>query len=115
MPRKRALLNLRADHSVKNVLGAKMAAWLTMLMSAFSMVSFDTAVTLTGIFWMSSGSFWAVTFTVGILKRYGSSCGAGACVCVAVGCAAVPPACAAAGNDEHKVISRAAEGNSARE
>src|SRR5262245_9220424 len=29
MPRKRALLNLRADHSVKNVLGAKIAASLT--------------------------------------------------------------------------------------
>ena len=39
MPRNRALLSFRADHSVKKVLGAKIAASLTMWMAALSMVS----------------------------------------------------------------------------
>ena len=73
MPRKRALLNLRAVHSVKTVLGARMAASLTRRMPAASMVSRVTAVTLTGTFWRSAGSFCAVTVTVGILKRRVSS------------------------------------------
>ena len=74
MPRKRALLSFRAVHSVKKVFGAKIAASLTMWMPAFSIVSCETAVTLTGIFCLSSGSFCAVTVTVGIRKRKSSSC-----------------------------------------
>ena len=73
MPRKRALLNLRAVHSVNTVLGARMAASLTSRMPAASMVSRVTAVTLTGTFCRSSGSFCAVTVTVGILNRRMSS------------------------------------------
>src|SRR5262245_50497890 len=38
-------------------------------MPAPSIVSLDTAVTLTGTFCLSSGSFWAVTVTVGTRKR----------------------------------------------
>jgi hypothetical protein len=41
-------------------------------MPADSIVSFETAVTLTGTFCLSSGSFWAVTVTVGMRKRSGS-------------------------------------------
>ena len=73
MPRMRALLNLRAVPSVKIVLGDRIAASLTSLMPAASIVSRVTAVTLTGTFWRSSGSFCAVTVTVGILKRRVSS------------------------------------------
>ena len=73
MPRKRALLSFLADHSVKKVFGAKIAASLTMWMPALSMVSFDTAVTLTGTFCLSSGSFCAVTVTVGMRKRIAGS------------------------------------------
>ena len=73
MPRKRALLSFLADHSVKTVLGAKIAASLTMWMPAPSMVSFGTAVTLTGTRCLSSGSFWASTVTVGMRKRIAGS------------------------------------------
>src|SRR6187397_442291 len=73
MPRTRALLNLRAVLSVKIVFGDRIAASLTSLIPAASMVSRVTAVTLTGTFWRSSGSFCAVTVTVGILKRRMSS------------------------------------------
>src|SRR6187455_1026277 len=52
-----------------------MAASLTMWMPAFSIVVSGTAVTLSGSFCLSSGSFWAVTVTVGISKRSGSSWG----------------------------------------
>ena len=58
---------------MKKVFGAKIAASLTMWMPAFSIVVCETAVTLTGIFCLSSGSFCAVTVTVGIWKRSGSS------------------------------------------
>src|SRR5262245_42711001 len=74
MPRNRALLSFRADHSVKYVFGAKIAASLTMWMAALSMVSLGTAVTLAGTLCMSSGSFCAVTVTVGMRNRRASSC-----------------------------------------
>ena len=86
MPRNRALLSLRAENSVKYVLGAKIAASLTQWISASSMVFSVTAVTLTGTFCLSSGVFWAVTVTAGIDSRIESSCdgdegdvGAGVC------------------------------------
>ena len=88
MPRNRALLNLRAVNSEKNVFGAKIAASLTMRAPESASVCFDTAVTLTGTFWASSGSFVAVTVTVGSFVRRMPSSGSG---CAVAGC------CAAAG------------------
>ena len=86
IPRNRALLSFRAENSVKIVLGAKSAASLTMRIPARSIVSFETAVTLTGSFCASSGSFCAVTVTGGNATRSGSSgtgCDAAACPAVA--------------------------------
>ena len=76
MPRKRALLSLRAVNSLKNVFGAYCAASLTLRTPALSSVSRVTAVTLTGASWMFSGSFSALTVTVGSRKRIvpSSSC-----------------------------------------
>ena len=48
MPRNRGLLSFRAVNSVNETFGAKIAASLTMRMPARSIVSADTAVTLTG-------------------------------------------------------------------
>ena len=69
MPRKRALLSLRAVNSLKNVFGAYCAASLTLSTPAFSIVSRVTAVTLTGASWTFSGSFSARTVTVGRRSR----------------------------------------------
>ncbi len=80
MPRMRELLSLRAVNSVNETLGAKIAASLTMRMPALSMVSAETAVTLTGSFRASSGSFCAVTVTEGTVTRTSGSSGP----CVAV-------------------------------
>src|SRR6185503_1096225 len=76
MPRKRALLSLRAVNSLKKVFGAYCAASLTLSTPAFSMVSWVTAVTLTGASWTFSGSFCARTVTVGRRTRIvpSSSC-----------------------------------------
>src|SRR5262245_47718421 len=60
-PRKRGLLSLRAVNSLKNVFGANHPAWLTLLNASAVNVSFATAVTLTGRFAGSSGSFCAAT------------------------------------------------------
>src|SRR6266850_2600481 len=60
-PRNRGLLSLRAVNSLKKVLGANQPAWLTLLSPAAVNVSLDTAVTLTGRFAGSCGSFCAVT------------------------------------------------------
>ncbi len=57
MPRNLGLLSFLAVNSVKLTFGAKMPASLTIRMPAWSMVSADTAVTLTGSFRASSGSF----------------------------------------------------------
>ena len=69
MPRKRALLALRAVNSVKNVFGANSAASLTMRTLLSVRVSAVTAVTLPGTLRMSVGSFCAVTTTGGRVKR----------------------------------------------
>src|SRR5437016_7024965 len=69
-PRNRALLNLRALNSEKKVLGEYFAASPTSVMSALSRVFFDTAVTLTGSFCTSAGSFCALTVTGGIVTRF---------------------------------------------
>ena len=93
IPRNRALLNLRAVNSEKNVFGAKIAASLTMRAPESASVCFDTAVTLTGTFCASSGSFVAVTVTVGsFVRRMPSSSGSGC----GVAC------CAAAGDGQKK-------------
>src|SRR5262245_56052591 len=61
MPRNRGLLSLRAVNSLKKVFGANHPAWLTLLNAPALNVSLETAVTLTGRFAGSSGSFCAVT------------------------------------------------------
>ncbi len=84
IPRNRGLLSFRAVNSVKVTFGAKIAASLTMRMPARSMVSAETAVTLTGSLRASSGSFCAVTFTVGKVRRtVGSAGGCAGVVCPA--------------------------------
>src|SRR5712664_3123681 len=60
-PRNRGLLSLRAVNSLKKVFGANQPAWLTLLSPAAVNVSLNTAVTLTGRFAGSCGSFCAVT------------------------------------------------------
>ncbi len=70
-PRKRAKLSLRVVNSEKNVFGAYSAASLRNPIPAFAIVSFVTAVTLTGSSWPSTGSFCAVTVTVGTVMRSG--------------------------------------------
>ncbi len=95
MPRNRALLSLRAVNSEKNVFGAKIAASLTMRAPESASVCPETAVTLTGTFCASSGSFVAVTVTVGsVVRRMPSSSGFGCGVvgCCAVGCCAAADA-----------------------
>ena len=65
MPRKRALLTLRAVNSVKTVLGAKIAASVMARSPELAMVCAVTAVTLAGTSFTSAASFCAVTMTVG--------------------------------------------------
>src|SRR2546423_4547923 len=84
MPRKRGLLSLRAVNSLKKVFGAYIDASLMLRIPAFSIVSFDTAVTLTGSFCGSSGSFCAVTVIVGSVVRSGGAGDGDGC------CAAAP-------------------------
>src|SRR5262245_27151129 len=74
MPRKRALLSLRALNSVKKVFGAYIAASLMMPTPASSSVVDGTAVTLTGRFRGSAGSFWAVTVTGGSSIEAAGAC-----------------------------------------
>src|SRR5262245_61515692 len=69
MPRKRGLLSFLAVNSLKNVLGASWAASLMLRMPAFWIVSAVTGVTLTGASCTFSGSFSAVTVTVGRRRR----------------------------------------------
>ena len=75
MPRNRGLLSFRAVNSVKLTFGAKIPASLTIRMPARSMVSAETAVTLTGSLRGSSGSFCAVTVTDGSVTRTSGSSG----------------------------------------
>ena len=72
MPRIRALLSLRAVNSVNETFGAKTMASLAVRIPALSSVSDETALTLTGSFRASSGSFCAVTVTGGTVTRSGS-------------------------------------------
>ena len=65
MPRKRALLTLRAVNSVNTVFGAKIAASVRVLMPESARVAAVTAVTLAGTSFTSDASFCAVTITVG--------------------------------------------------
>src|SRR4030095_11510302 len=65
MPRKRALLTLRAVNSVKTVFGAKIAASVIARRPAFSIVAAVTAVMLAGTSLISDASLSAVTMTVG--------------------------------------------------
>src|SRR5687768_11432797 len=65
MPRKRALLTLRAVNSVNTVLGAKIAASVIERRPASAMVAAVTAVTLAGTSFASAASRSAVTTTVG--------------------------------------------------
>ena len=65
IPRKRALLTLRAVNSVNTVLGAKIAASVSVRSPELAMVSAVTAVTLAGTSFTSVASFCAVTMTVG--------------------------------------------------
>jgi hypothetical protein len=60
-PRNRGLLSLRAVNSLKYVFGANQPASLTLCSASCISVSLETAVTLTGRFAGSSGSFCAVT------------------------------------------------------
>ena len=85
MPRKRALLNLRAVNSVKCVFGARIAASLTTRTPRLSSTSFVTAVTLSGSDRRSAGSFCAVTVTGGRPTRSSGSSAvwAGGVVCCA--------------------------------
>ena len=69
MPRKRALLTLRAVNSVKTVLGAKIAASVMARRPESAMVCAVTAVTLAGTSFTSVASFCAVTITVGRVMR----------------------------------------------
>ena len=85
MPRKRGLLSLRAVNSLKKVFGAYPDASLMLRMPAFSSVSFETAVTLTGSFCGSSGSFCAVTVIGGSVVRSGGGDGAGCCAAASAG------------------------------
>src|SRR3954454_8641041 len=75
-PRKRGLLSLRAVNSLKNVFGANHPAWLTLLNASAVNVSLETAVTLTGRFAGSSGSFCAVTVIGGSDVVSGGACAA---------------------------------------
>ena len=75
MPRNLGLLSFRAVNSVNVTFGAKIAASLTIRMPARSMVSAETAVTLTGNLRASSGSFCALTVTDGRVTRTCGSSG----------------------------------------
>ena len=80
MPRNRALLSFLAVNSEKNVFGAKIAASLTIRAPESASVCLETAVTLTGTFCASAGSFVAVTVTVGsVVRRMPSSSGFAGC------------------------------------
>ena len=80
MPRNRALLSFLRVNSEKNVFGAKIAASLTMRAPESASVCLETAVTLTGTFCASAGSFVAVTVTVGsVVRRMPSSSGFAGC------------------------------------
>src|SRR6266513_6532899 len=61
IPRIRGLLSFRAVNSLKKMFGANHPASLTVRRAAVVNVSLNTAVTLTGRFCGSSGSFCAVT------------------------------------------------------
>ena len=65
MPRKRALLTLRAVNSVNSEFGAKITASVIAINPESVMVFDVTAVTLPGTFLTSVASFSAVTMTVG--------------------------------------------------
>ena len=65
MPRKRALLTLRAVNSVNTVFGAKIAASVMARSPESVIVCAVTAVTLAGTSLTSVASFCAVTITVG--------------------------------------------------
>src|SRR5438128_2100587 len=75
-PRKRGLLSLRAVNSLKNVFGANQPAWLTLVKASTVNVSLTTAVTLTGRFAGSCGSFCAVTSIGGNVVVSGGVCAA---------------------------------------
>ena len=67
-------------NSEKNVLGARIAASLTIRAPESASVCLETAVTLTGTFCASAGSLVAVTVTVGsVVRRMPSSSGFAGC------------------------------------
>src|SRR5688572_20066814 len=74
MPRKRALLTLRAVNSVNTVFGAKIAASVMARSPESVIVCAVTAVTLAGSSLMSVASFCAVTITVGNVTVGGVVC-----------------------------------------
>src|SRR5262245_26923709 len=74
MPRKRALLTLRAVNSVKIVFGAKIAPSVTDSSPESAMVDAVTAVTLPGTSLILVASFSAVTMTVGSTRLGAADC-----------------------------------------
>src|SRR6266446_340389 len=75
IPRIRGLLSFRAVNSLKKMFGANHPASLTVRRAALVNVSLRTAVTLTGRFCGSSGSFCAVT-VIGGNVVYSGGCAA---------------------------------------
>src|SRR5262245_7924205 len=76
IPRKRALLSLRAVNSLKKVFGANQPASLTLRNPAAVRVSPSTGVTLTGSVCGSSGTFCATTVIGGSVTVTGGCCAA---------------------------------------
>src|SRR5688572_32411467 len=74
MPRKRALLTLRAVNSVNSEFGAKMTASVIARNPESLIVRAVTAVTLAGTSLTSADSFSAVTTTVGSVTDGGCDC-----------------------------------------